>query len=138
MNYIIHDSSGRVLRTGSCPDDHVQLQARDGEMAIEGEANDGLHRIEDGKVIDLPPKPSANHVFDYAKKRWHDPRTPEQKTLDAANVIRANRAKQYPPIGDQLDALWHAMDAGVLPMVAAFYDPIAAVKAAHPKLEKSS
>ena len=42
---------------------------------------------------------------------------------------RARRAAEYPPIAEQLDALWHAMQAGVLPMVPAFYEPIAAVKA---------
>ena len=43
------------------------------------------------------------------------------------------RRAKYPAVEDQLDALWHAMDAGILPMVPAFYDPIAAAKTAHPK-----
>ena len=33
----------------------------------------------------------------------------------------------------KLDALWHAMDEGTIPMAAAFYDPIKAVKALYPK-----
>ena len=41
---------------------------------------------------------------------------------------RQIRAKEYPPMQEQLDALWHAMDAGILPMVPAFYDPIKTVK----------
>lgn len=44
------------------------------------------------------------------------------------------RAAQYPAITDQLDALWHAMDDGVIPVVPAFYDPIKAVKEAIPKV----
>ena len=43
------------------------------------------------------------------------------------------RREAYPPIGDQLDALWHAMDAGVLPKVAGFYDRISEVKVKFPK-----
>ena len=133
MNYIIHDPSGQILRTGSCPADHLELQAREGETAIEGEANDALHRIENGAVVLLPPKPSDKHVFDYTRKQWTDPRTQQQKAQDAANAIKQARASQYPAVGNQLDALWHAMDAGLLPKVAAFYDPIAAVKKANPK-----
>lgn len=45
------------------------------------------------------------------------------------------RRADYPAIGDQLDALWHAMRDGILPMVPAFYDPIAAVKDRFPKPE---
>ena len=43
------------------------------------------------------------------------------------------RATQYPSITDQLDMLWHAMDAGTLPKVNSFYDAIKAVKDANPK-----
>lgn len=46
---------------------------------------------------------------------------------------REQRFLAYPAVGDQLDALWHAMNDDTLPKVAAFFDPIAAVKAAHPK-----
>ena len=43
------------------------------------------------------------------------------------------RKLHYPPIGDQLDALWHAMDSGKLPKVDGFYDLLAAVKQNYPK-----
>jgi hypothetical protein len=46
---------------------------------------------------------------------------------------RSNRAKEYSAIGEQLDALWHAMDRGDLPKVPEFYDPIKEVKDRHPK-----
>jgi len=45
------------------------------------------------------------------------------------------RAAEYPAVADQLDALWHAMDQGVIPKVEGFYDPIKAVKDRHPKKE---
>ena len=42
-------------------------------------------------------------------------------------------ARQYPTIGDQLDMLWHAIDAGTLNKTSDFYTAIKAVKDAHPK-----
>lgn len=64
---------------------------------------------------------------------WLDERTTDQCKADAAEENARQRRAAYPPIGDQLDALWHAMGAGVLPKVQPWYDAIAAVKAAHPK-----
>lgn len=43
------------------------------------------------------------------------------------------RRDAYPPIEDQLDALWKAMQAGLLPKVPGFYDQILAVKERFPK-----
>ena len=43
------------------------------------------------------------------------------------------RAADYPPITEQLDALWHAMNNGLLPKVEGFYDRIQEVKARYPK-----
>ena len=48
-----------------------------------------------------------------------------------ANEYKSQR--QYPPIGDQLDMLWHAIDNGTLNKTSDFYTAIKAVKDAHPK-----
>lgn len=48
------------------------------------------------------------------------------------------RAAEYPDIADQLDALWHAMDRGDLPMVEGFYDRVKMVKDKYPKPETPS
>ena len=47
---------------------------------------------------------------------------------EAATQYRRDRANAYPPIGDQLDMIYHAGLGG-----AAFQAAIAAVKATHPK-----
>ncbi len=47
--------------------------------------------------------------------------------------VETKRMFAYPPIGEQLDALWHAMDDGRLPRIAEFYNPIKAVKDRFPK-----
>jgi len=46
---------------------------------------------------------------------------------------RSRRAQDYPPLEEQLDALWHAMDAGVIPMVEKFYKGLQQVKERYPK-----
>lgn len=48
---------------------------------------------------------------------------------------RVLRAADYPSVADQLDALWHAMDSGQLPVVDAFYSSIKRVKEKYPKPE---
>ena len=66
---------------------------------------------------------------------------PTQSQIDAeiirlASVYNAQeyqRLRQYPPLGDQLDMLWHAIDNGTLNKTSDFYTAIKAVKDAHPK-----
>lgn len=48
-----------------------------------------------------------------------------------------DRMMAYPSVGDQLDMLWHAIDANetLKTQFADFYNAIKAVKDAHPKVE---
>jgi len=46
---------------------------------------------------------------------------------------RTERVKNYPDIGDQIDALWHAMDQGLMPNIEPMYSEIKAVKDKYPK-----
>ena len=43
------------------------------------------------------------------------------------------RSVAYPDVGQQLDALWHAMDEGILPKVDEFYNMIKETKDRFPK-----
>jgi hypothetical protein len=52
-----------------------------------------------------------------------------------ANEYQRQRAKEYPNLGDQLDMLWHAIDAGTLNKTSAFYKTLKAVKDEYPKAE---
>ncbi len=84
MKYLVHDAAGNILRTGNCPDDAVSLQALAGETAIQDEhddTDDRKHRIVAGKRVEFK---HVERVFSYAELR----------------------ARAYPSIGDQLDALW--------------------------------
>ena len=52
--YTIYEASGRILRTGYCPTDHVELQVQDGESALLVESNDAAQYVVDGAVVDRP------------------------------------------------------------------------------------
>jgi hypothetical protein len=54
-------------------------------------------------------------------------------SYEPPDAYKQKRAAAYSPIGDQLDALWHAMDQKILPMVSEFYEPLKAVKEQYPK-----
>jgi len=56
------------------------------------------------------------------------------KTEFETTVYARYRSNEYPSITEQLDALWHAMDDGVLPKVDGFYDTVKEVKEKYPKL----
>lgn len=43
------------------------------------------------------------------------------------------RANEYPPLGDQLDMLWHAMDLDPSKRVEPFYTTIKTIKEKYPK-----
>lgn len=45
------------------------------------------------------------------------------------------RRLAYPSVGDQLDMLWHAMNAGQLPPAEPWYTAVKAVKDQYPKPE---
>lgn len=44
--------TGKILRTGTCPESMIAIQAHDGERVMEGVANDLTQCICDGAVID--------------------------------------------------------------------------------------
>ena len=46
---------------------------------------------------------------------------------------RKQRSEAYPDVGQQLDALWHAMQDGTLPKAEPFFSSILAVKQRFPK-----
>jgi len=94
-----------------CPEDHIALQLKEGETAVAdrwGDTQDSRHKIIAGERVEFVP-------------------------VEVSTSVSILRARAYPSVKDQLDALWHAMDKGVLPMVADFYQPIAEVKTKYTK-----
>lgn len=51
-NFIIHDLEGKILRTGSCPDNMMEIQAGKNEFVMEGIADDVKHEVKNGKIAE--------------------------------------------------------------------------------------
>lgn len=76
---------------------------------------------------------------------WHDTNQtqPTESEIQAeitrlqaeydANQYQRDRAKQYKPVTDQLDMLWHAIDTGTLDKTCDFYTVNKTVKDNNPK-----
>ena len=64
------------------------------------------------------------------KEEWETAKAELQAEYDAKQY---QRDRIYPPIGDQLDMLFHAIDAGTLDKSSDFYTTIKAVKDKYPK-----
>ena len=89
--------------------------------------------------------PNAQFVSsETAIMEWHSSETqPSQEDVDAklkelqddydSKKYQRDRAEQYPAIGDQLDMLFHAIDAGKVDKTSDFYKSLKAVKDKYPK-----
>lgn len=48
-------------------------------------------------------------------------------------LYQSLRRSEYPPISDQIDMIWHAMDNGGFPIINDFYETIKEIKNKYPK-----
>lgn len=71
---IIYDAAnGRPLRVLSCANlADALINLKDGEAYIESEDNPQNKVVCDGKLADLPKKPSPLAIFDYDKHEWDE------------------------------------------------------------------
>lgn len=111
-HFTVYSAAGEILRAGICQDDMLEHQAAPGEFVVEAQSDPEFDSVnpETGEIV-VGGRPAPPIDMDYRKAR-----------LD-----------QYPPLNEQMDMLWHAMDAGVLPKVEPMYSRIKAVKIAYPK-----
>jgi len=100
------------------------------------------HKLIDGVRVDL----TAEEIAELnARDEIENKKITDAKAIyDAANAEENNQAVKpyiakrkaaYPPIGDQLDYLWHSIDesAELKQKYFSFYEAIKAVKAKYPK-----
>lgn len=66
--YVVHDDSGRILRSGICAPGDVELQ---GEKVLQttGFVSDATHYV-DGGLVEMPARPGEFHDFDIPSKTW--------------------------------------------------------------------
>lgn len=95
-NYIAHNLSGVILRTGICPDDMLELQAGVNETVIEGIAKDDIHYIDitTGAIKELPPKPVGDCQFDIITKSWVATQYTDAELRAAASAQRSQLLTQ--------------------------------------------
>lgn len=79
----------------------------------------------------------SDAYIDFGKYRLTKDKQLELRDDGSKDYVKF-RVSHYPPISDQMDMLWHAMNNGVLPKVEPFYSDIKAVKDAFPKPESVS
>lgn len=51
---IYNPATGEIIRSGSCTESDVELQPQEGEALVRGAANDLLHYVVDGVIVDRP------------------------------------------------------------------------------------
>ena len=93
-NYAVANAYGRILRTGSCPESMVEMQAGYGESVFSPPADDvsdTTHFIKDGAILAYPPSPGDWAAFNYDTQEWFDPRTVDDIYDEAQAYVRAFR-----------------------------------------------
>ena len=52
--FVIYDSTGKILRTGTCPDNDYELQCGADEFIMEGFADDESQMVVEGQIVNKP------------------------------------------------------------------------------------
>jgi len=68
-HFVVYSENGRIIRFGLCQDETFGLQAGEGEFILEAESI-GNQYVQNGELVDMPPQPSLDYVFDYDTKQW--------------------------------------------------------------------
>lgn len=70
--YVYNENTGVIVRTGDAGNLRtVSLQAKAGERAVVGKADQRRHRVVNGALVDYQPdKPSPDHVWNDSRWRW--------------------------------------------------------------------
>lgn len=102
INATIYDQSGRIVRVVSATQEVVELNVQPGQSYIEGQGRPDDQYVKNGEIVDMPPKPSEDYVFDYASKSWmFDTQGATNRALFKRNTLLADGP-------DRINPLWWA------------------------------
>lgn len=60
-DYIVYKENGEIVKTGFCDPSTFELQAGENEYVMQGTADDAIHMIVDGQIVEKPePEPLTN------------------------------------------------------------------------------
>lgn len=109
--FTIYDDLGNILRSGYCQEEVYALQV-----------------LEEGHyIVQIASDPATDTVDVTTQEIKFNSKVQESITYAEA------RYQAYPPVSEQLDMLWHAMDSGSMTKSEPFYSTIKLVKEAYPK-----
>lgn len=88
MKFTVYkQATGEILRCGRCSGDDLALQAKAGEVAIEGEYPRRQYYWSGSAMVTFPAKPSETASWDWSSKSW-------QVDLTAAKAARWEAMKK--------------------------------------------
>jgi hypothetical protein len=96
--FTVHDADGRILRSGICQDEAFDHQAQDGEAVLPIESKDDRHYVDvgSGTLVEFPPQPKPEYVFDYKSKSWVDSRSlADLQDLKWIDIKKARSAVEF-------------------------------------------
>lgn len=101
--YTIYETAtGKILFTGTA-DSEVAIaeMISDGQDYVKKLSSDGKY-VQDGQIVDMPPKPSEDYDFDYGSKSWvFDTPRATNRALFKRNTLLADGP-------DRINPLWWA------------------------------
>ena len=81
---------GKYTAVISCPDECLEFEDHTRIFIGEVDPATQYHDMLAGQPVDMPIRPSRQHIFDYETTRWFDPRTPETEWP----TVRAERDRR--------------------------------------------
>jgi hypothetical protein len=94
-SFLVYDTTGKILRTGYCPDGMEAVQAHmDNESVIVSPpltVNGSNSYVVNGTVTAMPPQPDTYHVFDFPSGSWIDQRTLADAQASQWEIVKAAR-----------------------------------------------
>jgi hypothetical protein len=88
IDYVIYTSLGEITQVGTCQDETYDLlPINPQDFVLKGKAVLGEQWVVNGEVVDLPPKPSNEYIFDYSTGQW----VIDTKALETAIILKRDR-----------------------------------------------
>lgn len=96
---IYNESTGEIVITGSAlAERDVSWMAGEGQKCI-FECSSTFQYVSNGVVVNMPPKPSSDYIFDYTSKQWVlDLKGVEKKALAKRDQLLASGPDRVNPM----------------------------------------
>lgn len=115
INFSILDKNGQIIKTVYCSEDVFDLYVKDAYGYCFGIHNQEKQYVENGEVVDMPPKPSEDYIFDYNSKQWViDLKGAERKALAKRDQLLSSGPDRVNPMW------WSSMTATEQSEVSAY------------------